>query len=173
MEDLLLWLSLKIVGFSWDDVFIYADGSGKFRTSAVVIVYGPHVIPLVLPYEVADNSALAELAALQVSLLLAKYFVKIINNKVQVRCDNKGVIQAFKNALLHKESNYPICKRFVDFVRDEEYISDYLLSKVKVRWCRGHSGESLNELVDYLARHKNLDNVYEVKFKYFEQVRNF
>jgi len=162
-------LTCKIVGF-YDEVFIYSDATGKFRTGAVVVVIGTQVIPLVLPYKTSDSSALAELGAFKTALLLANFFSQACN-KVQVRSDNRGVVEAYKKALQGIESKYPIRRRLVDFVSAEMYNID--TKKLSVRWIRGHSGEAINEMCDHLARYKTLDNVYENKFKYFEQTKEF
>lgn len=162
-------LSCKVVGF-YDEVFIYSDATGKFRTGAVVVVIGAQVIPLVLPYDTLDSSALAELGAFKVAILLAKFFSQVCN-KVQVRSDNRGVVEAYKRALQGIESKYPIRRKLVDFVNTELYNAE--TKRLSVRWIRGHSGEAINELCDHLARYETLDNVYENKFKYFDQIKEF
>lgn len=148
-------------------VSIFTDGSGKYCAGSVVTVDRCDV--KYLRYTKTDNnSALAELAALQMALLLSKMYVKL-GRKVQIFSDNRGVVGAYNRAKQGIPSGAPIHNKLVDFLKEEMY--DVNLDMIKVNWCRAHDGLYGNEMADWLTRNKSLDNC--TRFDYFDTVKDF
>ena len=157
----------KFVDNSKEPIYIFTDGSGKFSTASVVVVDRCSV--KYLRYTKTDNnSALAELAALQMALLLSEMYVRL-GRKVYIFSDNRGVVSAYNRAKQGIASGAPIHNRLVDFLNEELYTVN--LEHIKVNWCRSHDGLYGNELADWLTRHENLNNID--RFDYFETVKHF
>lgn len=159
----LLKLLYTFVDGSKKDVFIFCDASDVHGYAAVVVAYRGQTQFIRFPCQ--NNSALAELEALQASLDLSIMFLKL-GHVVHIRGDNKGIIESFKRALKGQESNAPVYKKMLTFVQNSDEI---LYSKnLKVRWIRSHNGYSLNECSDYLTKHKDLDKID--RFNYFDNI---
>lgn len=147
-------------------VFIFCDASGKYGYTAVVVVCNGEM--KTLRFKCQSSSALAELEGLQASLELSKMYL-MLGYSVEIRNDNKGVVESFKRAIKGLTSSAPICKKMLDFVKEHGTI---LHSKnLKVRWIRGHHGFSLQEVSDWLTRNDNLDQCN--RFDYFDNVKDF
>lgn len=86
----------KLVYNTNENVYIFTDGSGKFSTASVVVV-DSYKVRYVRYTKTDSNSGLAELAALQMALLLAEVYVQL-GRKVQVFSDNRGVVSAYNRA---------------------------------------------------------------------------
>lgn len=159
----LLKLLYSCVDGSKDDVWIFCDASDVHGHAAVVVAYKGAIKHIRFPCQ--NNSALAELEALQAALDLSITFLKI-GHVVHIRGDNRGIIESFKRALAGQESKAPIYKKMLTFVQSRDEI---LYSKnLKVRWIRSHSGYSINEIADYLTRHKDLGKID--RFNYFDNI---
>lgn len=157
----------KITDNSKEPIYIFTDGSGKFSTASVVVV--DRCVVRYLRYAESDNnSALAELAALQMALLLSEMYVQL-ERKVQIFSDNRGVVSAYNRAKQGIASGAPIHNKLVDFLEEEMYTVN--LDMIKVNWCRSHDGLYGNELADWLTRNESLDNC--TRFDYFETVKHF
>lgn len=157
----------KFVDNSKEPIYIFTDGSGKFSTASVVVV--DRCAVKYLRYTKTDsNSALAELAALQMALLLSEMYIQL-RRKVQIFSDNRGVVSAYNRAKQGIASGAPIHNKLVDFLNEELYTVN--LEHIKVNWCRSHDGLYGNELADWLTRHENLNNID--RFDYFETVKHF
>lgn len=147
-----------------ENVCIFTDGSGKYQTSSVVVIDRCNV--QYLRYTKADNnSALCELAALQMALLLSEMYVRL-GRKVQIFSDNRGVVSAYNRAKQGFPSGAPIHRKLLDFIEEEMYDTD--LSLIKVDWCRGHDGLYGNMMADHLCRYHRLDN--HKGFDYFDNI---
>lgn len=163
----LLKILNKFTDNSKKPVYIFTDGSGKFSTASVVVVDRCNV--KYLRYTKTDsNSALAELAALQMALLLSEMYVQL-ERKVQIFSDNRGVVSAYNRAKQGIASGAPIHNKLVDFLNEELYTVN--LEHIKVNWCRSHDGLYGNELADWLTRNESLDNC--TRFDYFSDVKDF
>ena len=163
----LLKILNKFVDNSKEPIYIFTDGSGKFSTASVVVV--DRCAVKYLRYTKTDsNSALAELAALQMALLLSEMYVRL-GRKVYIFSDNRGVVSAYNRAKQGVASGAPIHNRLVDFLNEELYTVN--LDMVKVNWCRSHDGLYGNELADWLTRNESLDNIN--RFDYFSDVKDF
>lgn len=148
-----------------EDVFIFCDASDVHGHAAVVVAYKGTIKHIRFPCQ--NNSALAELEALQAALDLSIIFLKI-GHVVHIRGDNKGIVESFKRALAGQESKAPIYKKMLTFVQSR---GEILYSKnLKVRWIRSHSGYSLNECSDWLTRNETLDNIN--RFDYFNSMED-
>lgn len=157
----------KILGNTDENVYIFTDGSGKFSTASVVVVDRCSV--RYLRYTKTDsNSALAELAALQMALLLTEMYVQL-GRKVQIFSDNRGVVGAYNRAKQGIASGAPIHNKLVDFLKEEMY--NVNLDMIKVNWCRAHDGLYGNEMADWLTRNESIDNCN--RFDYFDNVKDF
>ncbi len=147
-------------------ILVHCDASAKFRFASVVIVHSGQL--KYIRFECQDNSAIAELEALQASISLSLMYLQL-GYRVAIRNDNRGVVESFQRALSGLESNAPICKKMLDFVQRCDII---VYSKnLKVEWTKGHHGESLNEVSDWLTRYDTLDNID--RFMYFKDVKCF
>jgi len=147
-------------------ILIHCDASAKFRFASVVTVHNGQL--KYIRFECQANSAVAEMEALQASISLSLMYVHL-GYMVVIRNDNRGVVESFQRALSGLESNAPICKKMLDFVQSCDSI---VYSKnLKVEWTKGHHGESLNEVADWLTKYKTLDNID--RFNYFNSVRYF
>lgn len=147
-------------------VLIFCDASGKYGYAAVVVVCNGEM--KTLRFRCQESSALAELEALQASLALSMVYL-LQGYRVEVRNDNRGIVDSFTRAIAGLPSSAPICRKMVDFVKDRGSI---LHSKnLKVRWIRGHCGFSLQEISDWLTRYENLDKC--IRFDYFDTVKDF
>jgi ribonuclease HI len=147
-------------------VLIFCDASGKYGYAAVVVVCNGEM--KTLRFRCQESSALAELEALQASLALSMVYL-LQGYRVEVRNDNRGIVDSFTRAIAGLPSSAPICRKMVDFVKDRGNI---LHSKnLKVRWIRGHRGFSLQEISDWLTRYENLDKC--IRFDYFDTVKEF
>lgn len=163
----LLKILNKFVDNSKEPIYIFTDGSGKFSIASVVVV--DRCAVKYLRYTKTDsNSALAELAALQMALLLSEMYVRL-GRKVYIFSDNRGVVSAYNRAKQGIASGAPIHNKLVDFLNEELYTVN--LEHIKVNWCRAHDGLYGNELADWLTRHENLNNID--RFDYFETVKHF
>ena len=163
----LLKILNKFVYNSKEPIYIFTDGSGKFSTASVVIVDRCDV--KYLRYTKTDsNSALSELAALQMALLLSEMYVWL-GGKVYIFSDNRGVVSAYNRAKQGIASGAPIHNKLVDFLNEELYTVN--LEHIKVNWCRAHDGLYGNELADWLTRYESVDNCD--RFDYFETVKYF
>lgn len=163
----LLKILNKFVDNSKEPIYIFTDGSGKFSTASVVIADRCNV--RYLRYTKTDsNSALAELAALQMALLLSEMYIQL-GRKVYIFSDNRGVVSAYNRAKQGIASGAPIHNKLVDFLNEELYTVN--LDMVKVNWCRSHDGLYGNELADWLTRNESLDNIN--RFDYFSDVKDF
>jgi len=147
-------------------VLVHCDASAKFRFASVVTVHSGQL--KYLRFECRDNSAIAELEALQASISLSLMYLHL-GYRVVIRNDNRGVVESFQRALSDLESNAPICKKMLDFVQSRDTV---VYSKnLKVEWTKGHHGESLNEVSDWLTRYETLDNID--RFNYFSSIKDF
>lgn len=163
----LLKILNTFVDNSKEPIYIFTDGSGKFSTASVVTV--DRCAVKYLRYTKTDsNSALAELAALQMALLLSEMYVWL-GRKVYIFSDNRGVVSAYNRAKQGIASGAPVHNKLVDFLNEELYTVN--LEYIKVNWCRAHDGLYGNELADWLTRHENLNNID--RFDYFETVKHF
>lgn len=157
----------KLTDNNNEPIYVFTDGSGKFSTASVVVV--DRCAVKYLRYTKTDsNSALAELAALQMALLLSEMYIQL-GRKVCIFSDNRGVVSAYNRAKQGIASGAPIHNRLVDFLNEELYTVN--LEHIKVNWCRSHDGLYGNELADWLTRHENLNNID--RFDYFETIKNF
>lgn len=157
----------KLTDNNNEPIYIFTDGSGKFSTASVVVV--DRCAVKYLRYTKTDsNSALAELAALQMALLLSEMYVQL-GRKVYIFSDNRGVVSAYNRAKQGIASGAPIHNKLVDFLNEELY--NVNLDMVKVNWCRSHDGLYGNELADWLTRHENLETC--TRFDYFDNVKDF
>lgn len=157
----------KVVGDSKESVYIFTDGSGKFHTASVVVIDRCNV--RYLRYTETDsNSALSELAALQMALLLSIMYVKV-GRKVCIFSDNRGVVSAYNRSKQGIASGAPIHNKLVDFLKEEMY--DVNLEQIRVNWCRSHDGLYGNELADWLTRNDDLYNCH--RFDYFDNIKSF
>lgn len=157
----------KFVDNSKEPIYIFTDGSGKFKTASIVIVDRCNI--KYLRYTKTDpNSALAELAALQMALLLSELYVQL-GRKIHIFSDNRGVVSAYNRAKQGIASGAPIHNKLVDFLKEELYTVN--LEHIKVNWCRSHDGLYGNEVADWLTRHDSLDNCN--RFDYFSDVKDF
>ena len=147
-------------------VHIFCDASGKYGYAAVVVVCNGEM--KTLRFRCQESSALAELDGLQASLLLSKTYL-MQGYRVEIRNDNKGVVESFKRAIAGLSSNAPISRKMLDFVQEHGNI--FHSKNLKVRWIRGHHGFSLQEVSDWLTRNESLDNID--KFDYFSDVKDF
>ena len=163
---LLKFLS-KFADNSKENVYVFTDGSGKFHTSSVVVIDRCNVKYL-RHTKTDSNSALAELAALQVALLLSEMYTQL-GRKVYIFSDNRGVVSAYNRAKQGIASGAPIHNKLVDFLNEELYTVN--LEYIKVNWCRAHDGLYGNELADWLTRYESVDNCD--RFDYFETVKHF
>lgn len=147
-------------------VLIHCDASAKFRFASVVIVHEGQL--RYSRFKCQDNSALAELDALQASISISLMYLHL-GYRVVIKNDNKGVVESFQRALSGLESNAPICKKMLDFVQGCDSI---VYSKnLKVEWTKGHQGESLNEVSDWLTKYESLDKID--RFSYFKDIKDF
>lgn len=147
-------------------VLVHCDASAKFRFASVVTVHKGQL--KYIRFECQDNSALAELEALQASISISLVYLHL-GYRVVIRNDNRGVVESFQRALAGLESKAPICKKMLDFVHSCDTV---VYSKnLKVEWTKGHHGESLNEVADWLTKHKTLDKIG--RFNYFNSVKDF
>lgn len=152
---------------SKEPVYVFTDGSGKFSTASIVTIDRCNV--KYLRYTKTDsNSALAELAALQMALLLSEMYVRL-GRKVYIFSDNRGVVSAYNRAKQGIASGAPIHNKLVDFLNEELYTVN--LEHIKVNWCRAHDGLYGNEVADWLTRHESVDNCD--RFDYFSDVKDF
>ena len=157
----------KLTDNSKEPIFIFTDGSGKFHTASVVVIDRCNV--RYLRYANTDsNSALSELAALQMALLLSIMYVKL-GRKVCIFSDNRGVVGAYNRSKQGIASGTPIHNKLVDFLAEEMYGVN--LEQIRVNWCRGHDGLYGNELADWLTRNKDLNNCN--RFDYFDNIKSF
>lgn len=157
----------KFVDNSKEPIYIFTDGSGKYKTASIVVVDRCDVKHL--RYTKTDsNSALAELAALQMALMLSEMYVRV-GRKVYIFSDNRGVVSAYNRAKQGIASGAPIHNKLVDFLNEELYPVN--LEHIKVNWCRAHDGLYGNELADWLTRNASLDNIN--RFDYFSDVKDF
>lgn len=157
----------KLTDNNNEPIYIFTDGSGKFSTASVVVV--DRCAVKYLRYTKTDsNSALAELAALQMALLLSEMYVRL-GRKVYIFSDNRGVVSAYNRAKQGIASGAPIHNKLVDFLNEELYTVN--LEHIKVNWCRAHDGLYGNELADWLTRNASLDNIN--RFDYFSDVKDF
>ena len=72
----LLKILNKFVDNSKEPIYIFTDGSGKYKTASVVVIDRCNVKYL-RHTKTDNNSALAELAALQIALLLSEMYVQL------------------------------------------------------------------------------------------------
>lgn len=157
----------KLTDNSKEPIYIFTDGSGKFSTASIVVV--DRCVVKYLRYTKTDsNSALAELAALQMALLLSEMYIQL-GRKVYIFSDSRGVVSAYNRAKQGIASGAPVHNRLVDFLNEELYTVN--LEHIKVNWCRSHDGLYGNELADWLTRHESLDNCD--RFYYFSDVKDF
>lgn len=147
-------------------ILIHCDASAKFRFASVITIHNGQL--KYIRFECQDNSAIAELEALQASISLSLMYLHL-GYRVVIRNDNRGVVDSFQRALSGLESNAPICKKMLDFVQSCDII--VYNKNLKVEWTKGHHGESLNEASDWLTKHKTLDNIN--RFNYFKDVKEF
>ena len=157
----------KLTDNNNEPIYVFTDGSGKFSTASVVVVDRCNVKYL-RHTKTDSNSALAELAALQMALLLSEMYIQL-GRKVYIFSDNRGVVSAYNRAKQGIASGAPIHNRLVDFLNEELYTVN--LEHIKVNWCRSHDGLYGNELADWLTRHENLNNID--RFDYFDTVKHF
>lgn len=157
----------KFADNSKEPIFIFTDGSGKFHTASVVVI--DRCIVRYLRYTETDsNSALAELAGLQMALLLSIMYVKL-GRRVCIFSDNRGVVSAYNRSKQGIASGAPIHDKLVDFLAEEMY--DVNIEHIRVNWCRGHDGLYGNELADWLTRN---DDIYNCdRFDYFDNIKSF
>lgn len=157
----------KLIDNNNEPIYIFTDGSGKFHTASVVVIDKCNVNYLRYT-RTENNSALSELAALQIALLLSEMYVQL-ERKVQIFSDNRGVVSAYNRAKQGIASGAPIHNKLVDFLGEEMYTVN--LDMIKVNWCRSHDGLYGNELADWLTRHESVDNCN--RFDYFNDVKDF
>lgn len=157
----------KLTDNSKEPIYIFTDGSGKFHTASVVVIDKCSVNYLRYT-KTENNSALSELAALQMALLLSEMYVQL-GRKVHIFSDNRGVVSAYNRAKQGIASGAPIHNKLVDFLNEELYPVN--LEHIKVNWCRAHDGLYGNELADWLTRNESLDNIN--RFDYFSDVKDF
>ena len=119
MSYTLLKILNKFVDNSKEPIYIFTDGSGKFSTASIVVVDRCSVKYL-RHTETENNSALAELAALQMALLVAKMHTSL-GRKVHIFSDNRGVVSAYNRAKQGIASGAPIHNKLVDFLKEELY----------------------------------------------------
>lgn len=163
----LLKILNKFVDNNKEPIYIFTDGSGKYKTASVVVVDRGAV--KYLRYTKTDsNSALAELAALQMALLMSEMYVQL-GRKVCIFSDNRGVVSAYNRAKQGIASGAPIHNKLVDFLNEELYTAK--LEHIKVNWCRSHDELYGNEMADWLTRNESLDNIN--RFDYFSDVKDF
>lgn len=163
----LLKIFNRFVDNSKEPIYIFTDGSGKFSTASIVVVDRCSVKCLRYT-KTGSNSALAELAALQMALLLSEVYVQL-GRKVYIFSDNRGVVSAYNRAKQGIASGAPIHNKLVDFLNEELYTVN--LEYIKVNWCPAHDGLYGNEMADWLTRNESLDNID--KFDYFSDVKEF
>ena len=163
----LLKLFNKVTNNSKESVYVFTDGSGKFHTASVVVVDRCSVKYL-RHTKTDSNSALAELAALQMALLLSEMYIQL-GRKVHIFSDNRGVVSAYNRAKQGIASGAPIHNKLVDFLKEELYHVN--LDVIKVNWCRSHDGLYGNEMADWLTHNESLDNIN--RFDYFSDVKYF
>lgn len=163
----LLKILNKFVDNSKEPIYIFTDGSGKYKTASVVVIDMCNVKYL-LHTKTDNNSALAELAALQMALLLSEVYVQL-GRKVYIFSDNRGVVSAYNRAKQGIASGAPIHNKLVDFLKEELYHVN--LDVIKVNWCRSHDGLYGNEMADWLTHNESLDNIN--RFDYFSDVKDF
>lgn len=147
-------------------VWIFCDASGRYGYASVVISHNGQL--KTMRFKCQYNSALGELEALQVALELSVMYL-MLRYRVEVRNDNRGVIDSFTRAIKGQPSKAPICRKMLDFV--QEYGNLFLNKNLKVRWIRGHCGFSLQEISDWLTRNESIDNCN--RFDYFDNVKDF
>lgn len=157
----------KLIDNNNEPIYIFTDGSGKFHTASVVAIDGCSVNYLRYT-KTENNSALSELAALQMALLLSEMYIQL-GRKVHIFSDNRGVVSAYNRAKQGIASGAPIHNKLVDFLNEELYTVN--LEHIKVNWCRAHDGLYGNELADWLTRNESLDNIN--RFDYFSDVKDF
>jgi len=163
----LLKLLNKLTSNIKEPVYIFTDGSGKFHTSAVVVIDRCDV--KYLRYIDTDNNiALAELCALQMALLISKVYVQL-DRKVHIFSDNRGVVSAYNRAKQGIASGAPIHNKLVDFIEEEMHTVN--LEYIKVNWFRSHDGLSGNEIADWLTKYATFDKID--RFIYFNAVKEF
>ena len=163
----LLKLFNTVTNNSKESVYVFTDGSGKFHTASVVVIDRCNVKYL-RHTKTDNNSALAELAALQMALLLSEMYIQL-GRKVHIFSDNRGVVSAYNRAKQGIASGAPIHNRLVDFLNEELYTVN--LEHIKVNWCRSHDGLYGNEMADWLTRNDSLYNCN--RFDYFSDVKDF
>ena len=163
----LLKILNKLTDNNNEPIYIFTDGSGKFHTASVVVIDKCNVNYLRYT-RTENNSALSELAALQMALLLSEMYVRL-GRKVYIFSDNRGVVSAYNRAKQGIASGAPIHNKLVDFLEEEMYAVN--LDMIKVNWCRSHDGLYGNELADWLTRNDSLDNIN--RFDYFSDVKDF
>lgn len=144
-------------------VLVHCDASVKFQFASVVVVHEGSL--RYFRFKCRGNSALAELEALQASISISLMYLHL-GYRVTIKNDNKGVVESFQRALSGLESNAPICKKMLDFVQSCDSI--VYSKRLKVEWTKGHQGESLNEVSDWLTKYESLDNID--RFNYFNSV---
>lgn len=157
----------KLTDNNNEPTYIFTDGSGKFHTASVVVIDKCSVNYLRYT-KTENNSALSELAALQMALLLSEMYVQL-GRKVQIFSDNRGVVSAYNRAKQGIASGAPIHNKLVDFLKEEMY--NVNLDMVKVNWCRAHDGLYGNELADWLTHNESINNC--TRFEYFNDVKSF
>ena len=163
----LLKILNKLTDNNNEPIYIFTDGSGKFHTASVVVIDKCNVNYLRYT-RTENNSALSELAALQMALLLSEMYIQL-ERKVYIFSDNRGVVSAYNRAKQGIASGAPIHNKLVDFLGEEMYTVN--LDMIKVNWCRAHDGLYGNELADWLTRNENLNNC--TRFDYFDAVKHF
>ena len=163
----LLKILNKLTDNNNEPIYIFTDGSGKFHTASVVVIDKCNVNYLRYT-RTENNSALSELAALQMALPLSEMYVRL-GRKVYIFSDNRGVVSAYNRAKQGIASGAPIHNKLVDFLEEEMYAVN--LDMIKVNWCRSHDGLYGNELADWLTRNDSLDNIN--RFDYFSNVKDF
>ena len=163
----LLKILNKLTDNNNEPIYIFTDGSGKFHTASVVVIDKCNVNYLRYT-RTENNSALSELAALQMALPLSEMYVQL-GRKVHIFSDNRGVVSAYNRAKQGIASGAPIHNKLVDFLEEEMYAVN--LDMIKVNWCRSHDGLYGNELADWLTRNDSLDNIN--RFDYFSDVKDF
>lgn len=163
----ILKLLYNLVEGSREPIYIFSDGSGKFKTSSVVII-DRGLVRYLRYTNASENSALCELAGLQMSLLISKMYVNL-GRKVHIRLDNKGVCDAYNRAKQGFPSGAPIHRKLLDFLEEDMYDTD--LSLIRVNWCRGHDGLFGNMMADHLCRYETLDN--HKGFDYFNSMTDY
>lgn len=163
----LLKLFNTVTNNSKESVYVFTDGSGKFHTASVVVVDRCNVKYL-RHTKTDSNSALAELAALQMALLLSEMYIQL-GRKVHIFSDNRGVVSAYNRAKQGIASGAPIHNKLVDFLKEELYTAN--LEHIKVNWCRSHDGLYGNEMADWLTHNESINDCD--RFDYFSDVKDF